>query len=362
VIGAAAVAGPLLGGYLTTYHSWRWSFRINVVIAPVVIVGLLLAGASENERGTRQQLDVRGALLIASGMFFVVFGLTQGNSYGWWHPIGPFSIAGTRVWPEAIPVSPVPFAFLLGGALLVLFVTAEVTLERAGAHPLFELGQFRHRTFRYCNISTFFMAFAQLGIAVCIALYLQQSRHLSPMENGLWVMPSGAALLAGAPVGGLLSRRIGPTNTMRLGALVNLGGLLALTFLLSGGASYPYLLPCFVVYGVGGGFVSSQMNRILLHDIAPEHIGAASGVQTTARQAATALGVATSGAIFGAVARNDGLAAALRPAMLTGAIAVAASVAVMWKLPQIDNDDAGSDEDPADLYLLVEPVNARVEA
>jgi MFS family permease len=362
VIGAAAVVGPLLGGYLTTYHSWRWSFRINVVIAPIVIVGLLLAGGRETERGTRQPLDVRGALLIASGMFLVVFGLTQGNSYGWWQPIDAFTVGGTSVWPESLPISPIPFAFLFGGVLLTCFVLAELTRERGGLHPLFELSQFRHRTFRYANISTFFLSFAQLSLAICIALYLQQSRHLSPMENGLWVMPSGAALLAGAPVGGLLSRRMGPTNTLRLGSLVNLAGLLGLTFFLPGGYSYPYVFPWFVVYGVGGGFVSSQMNRILLHDIAPEHTGAAGGVHTTARQGATALGVAMAGAIFAAVARTKGLDGALRLAMLTGVAAVVISTWVMWKLPQIERDEETSDEDPADLFVLVEPVNARLEA
>jgi MFS family permease len=362
VIGAAAVTGPLVGGYLTTYHSWRWSFRVNVIIAPVVIVGLLVAGGSERERGARQQLDVRGALLIASGMFLLVFGLTQGNTYGWWRPAGAFTIGGGRAWPEGMPISPVPFVFLAGGALLVMFVVAELARERAGQHPLFELSQFRHRTFRYTNISTFFLAFAQLSVSFVIALHLQQSRHLSPMENGLWVLPSGVALLAGAPVGGLLSRRLGPTNTMRLGALVNLSGLLGLTFLLSSEAEYGFVLPSLVLYGVGAGFVSSQMNRILLHDIAPEHTGAASGVHTSARQAATALGVATAGAIFAAIARTRGVDDALRPAMLTGAAAVALSAAVLWKLPQIDRHEEVQEEDTADLYVLLEPVNTRVEA
>jgi EmrB/QacA subfamily drug resistance transporter len=362
MIGAAAVTGPLLGGYLTTYHSWRWSFRVNVIIAPLAIVGLLLTTPRDErvERGAR--LDLRGAALVASGMFLLVFGLTQGNGYGWGRPIGDFTIGGAQAWPDGAWLSPVPFAFVAGAALLALFVWTELALERGDGHPLFELSQFRHRTFRYANLATFFLAFAQLSTAVCIALYLQDGKHLSPMRTGLWVLPMGASILVGAPFGGWLSRRVGATNTTRLGAVLNVGGMLAVLVLLPRDISYWGVFPAFVLYGFSGGVVSSQMNNLMLHDISPEHTGAASGVNTTARQAATALGVAATGAIFAAVSTEQGVEAALRPALLIGVVALSASAAVMWKLPQIDPRASEPHQEPADLYVLLEPVNARIES
>ncbi len=370
VIGAAGALGPVLGGYLTTYHSWRWCFRINVVIAPIMIVGMLVAGSRDARSEAHEQLDFRGAFLVACGTFLVVFGLTQGNSYGWWRPTGGFSIVGDRAWPAQAPISPVPLAFLAGLALLAAFVRTETRMERRGGQPLFEFSQFRIRTFRLSNVVTFFMAFAQLGVSLCIALYLQESRHLTPMRNGLWVLPVGVAILVGAPVGGWLSRSLGATNTMRLGGVVNVVGLVAEAFLLSSNAGYRYVLPAFLVYGFGAGIVASQLNRVLLHEIATAKTGTASGINTTARQTAAALGVATLGAVFAAAANAHGVAAALRPSLLVGALALAASTAAMWRLPQIERDErraaAGVEVEAGDqragLTVGLDPAGAGLEA
>src|SRR5438270_3319365 len=89
--GVAAAAGPLVGGFLTTNYSWRWSFRINVIIAPLAVIGALLfmkrAGAPPERRPT---IDVIGAAMVAVGMFLFVFSLSEGGTYGWWKPIAAF--------------------------------------------------------------------------------------------------------------------------------------------------------------------------------------------------------------------------------------------------------------------------------
>jgi predicted MFS family arabinose efflux permease len=297
---------------------------------------MLVAGSRDAPREEREQLDVRGAFLVALGTVLVVFGLTQGNSYGWWRPTGGFSVVGHRAWPTGAPISPVPIAFFAGVGLLALFLRLEVDLERRGGQPLFEFSQFRFRTFRLANAATFFMAFAQLGISLCIALYLQESRHLSPVHNGLWVLPVGVALFVGATFGGWLSRYLGATNTIRLGAVINVVGFVGELFALSGNRSYWVILPSFIVYGFGGGVVTSQINRIMLHDIPAARTGAASGINTSTRQTATALGVATMGAVFAAATNAHGVGSALRPALLTALVALVLSAVAMWRMPHID--------------------------
>jgi EmrB/QacA subfamily drug resistance transporter len=335
-IGAAASIAPLLGGYLTTYHSWRWAFGVNVIIAPFVIIGLLATTGSDGDVGDHQRLDVRGALLIASGTFLVVFGLGQGETYGWLQPTSALTVAGRDVWPTSAPVSIVPLALLAGIALMIVFYRAEVSLERRDAHPLFEFSQFRHRTFRLANLATFCMAFGQLGMAISVSLFLQDARGFTPLENGLWVFPSGLTILIGAPFGGWVSRRIGATTTMRIGGVLTVVNLLLIATALSSDASYVVTLPWFLIYGFGAGMVASQLTRVMLNDIAPEKAGAASGINMTARQTATALGVATIGTIFGTVAANSGIHSALWPAMGTAAFTLAISVAVIWRIPRIE--------------------------
>src|SRR5690348_7934775 len=84
--GVAAAAGPVVGGFLTTNYSWRWSFRINVIVAPLAVVGALLFMKRTGRSRDRVRIDVPGAVLIAAGMFLLVFGLSEGGVYGWWRP------------------------------------------------------------------------------------------------------------------------------------------------------------------------------------------------------------------------------------------------------------------------------------
>ena len=84
VLGAAVAFGPLLGGFLTTNYSWRWAFRINVVVAPLADTRRAAVRAPHSPIDYRERIDVPGALLIASGMFMLVFGISEGATYGWW--------------------------------------------------------------------------------------------------------------------------------------------------------------------------------------------------------------------------------------------------------------------------------------
>jgi predicted MFS family arabinose efflux permease len=333
----------VLGGYLTTYHSWRWAFFINVIIAPAVVVGLLTTTGTD-VRGERERLDVKGALLIAGGTFLVVFGLTQGEIYGFWAATSDVTVGRSEVWPASMPISIVPVAFLAGIALLAWFWRTERSLERRDAQPLFEFSQFRFRTFRLTNISTFFLAFAHLGVGFTVSIYLQDARDLTPMENGLWILPSGVAILVGAPIGGRLSRSLGATTTMRIGSAGVVVGMTLLTIALAVGAGYWWALPTFVVYGLFSGLVASQITRVLLHDVPPARSGAASGINTTIRQVATALGVATMGTIFTAVAKDRGVDDALWPAMTVAIGALIVSAAVFWRTPHIDGGALGDEQ------------------
>src|SRR5205814_170467 len=75
--GVAAAFGPVVGGFLTSNYSWRWSFRINVIIAPLAVLGALLFMKRAVRTPEKIRIDLPGALLIASGMVFLVFALRQ---------------------------------------------------------------------------------------------------------------------------------------------------------------------------------------------------------------------------------------------------------------------------------------------
>lgn len=297
--GAAAAFGPIVGGFLTTEYSWRWAFRINVIIAPLAILGALAFMArGERARGARARLDFPGVALIASGMFLLVFGLSEGGTYGWFAPLKDFTVGGSTVWPSSAGVSVVPVAFGLAVALLAAFYVVERRKEAADGAPLFEFGQLRHETFRYGLLTTIVLAMGQLGLLFVLPVFLQDGKHLTAETNGLWVVPTGLFIVVGAQIGGRLTRVIGTTAVARAGLVLETIGLVLIALVVGPNLTFLSLLPGFACYGFGIGFASSQLTNIVLSSIESEKAGVASGANTTVRQIGSALGVAVIGSLL----------------------------------------------------------------
>ena len=338
VMGATTALGPLVGGYLTTYHSWRWAFGINVLVAPALVVGCLLFLRKDDPPGRRPRIDLLGAGLIATGTFALVFGFTQSNVYGWWRPISDMTIGGAVLWSSTERLSVVPIAFVAAAVLLVVFVRVELRKERNGRDPLFALSEFRNPWFRYGAIVAFLMTVGQLGIVLVIPLFLQESRHLSAMENGLWVCPTGVATIVGARLGVRVARAVGTTMVVRLGVAIDVVALVAQAFLLREGVTFVQLLPALALYGVGAGFTNSQLTNVILAGVDPSRVGTASGVNTTGRQVGGALGVAIVGSIFTAVTKSHGIATAVKPAVLSTAAVMLLAAVAAWRIPHVPGE------------------------
>jgi EmrB/QacA subfamily drug resistance transporter len=293
--GSAAGLGPLVGGFLTTDVSWRWSFGINVIIAPLAMVGafLFIAPPPRRPGAAREPIDFVGAALIATGMFSLVFALSEGGTYGWFTAIGDVRIGPWTVWPSSRPVSIVPVVFFLSFVLLGCFYR----YERRRDAPLFQFDLLAHRTFRYGLLSTVVLAMGQFGMVLCLALFLQESLHLTALQNGLWMLPFGALILMGAPVGGRLAMRISTVSVVRIGLACQTVALVYLASVLSTHTVFLQLLPGLVVYGIGSGFAMSQLTNVVLSEIPHDKSGVASGTNTTVRQVGTALGIAVIGTV-----------------------------------------------------------------
>lgn len=299
-MGAAYALGPVLGGFLTTQFSWRWAFLINVIAVPFAILGILLLTEREPRSGTREPIDVPGAILVASGMALLVFAISEGESYGWWKTIKGFTVAGTTVWPTDRIVSPVPVAFVLACVLLFAFYRVERRKEREQRSPLFEFGQLRHLGFRYGLTTLVFLAMGQVAFVLVLSVVLQNAQHLSAFATGLWLVPAGISIVVGSQIGGWLTRRISTVVVVRIGLFCLALGLGVTAVILSPTVSFAALLPCFALFGVGIGFAGSQLTNVVLHDIPADKAGAASGANSTVRMIGAALGIAVISAMLSA--------------------------------------------------------------
>jgi len=339
VAGAAVAFGPILGGFLTTDYSWRWAFRINVIVAPIIVVGALLFMHPDERTTRRPHIDVRGAALIATGSFSLIFGLSEGTIYGWWTPIKDLTVGSRHVWPATRAVSIIPFAFLLSALIFTAFVMIELAMERGDRDPLFEFGQLRHLGFRYGLLTTMVLAMGQFGLLFILPILLQNGKHFSAWHAAQWMLPQGILIALGAPIGGRLTRRFSITSIVRTGLALEAIGLLWVALAISPRVSFLALLPGMIVFGLGVGFASSQLTNVILSDIDPDKAGVAGGTNTTVRQVGLALGIATFASFIDASTRSGGTPTAVangaRPAMLFAAAVVGFGAGLSFLIPRV---------------------------
>ena len=293
VAGAAVAFGPVVGGFLTTDYSWRWAFRINVIVAPLIVAGALLFMRPDERSVRRPRIDIPGALMIAAGSFALIFGLSEGTTYGWWKPLKDLTVAGATVWPASRHMSAIPLAFAFAAVVLAAFVVYERAKERAHADPLFEFGQLRHLGFRYGLLTTMVLAMGQFGLLFVLPVLLEDGARLSALRTGEWMIPMGVLIALGAPIGAALTRVINTTVVVRLGLALEAIGLATVALSISAQPTFLQILPGSVLFGLGVGFASSQLTNVILSDIETEKAGVASGTNATVRQVGLALGIAT---------------------------------------------------------------------
>jgi EmrB/QacA subfamily drug resistance transporter len=293
VIGGVAALGPLIGGWLTTYLSWRWAFYVNVPVGFLAIAGTLMWVDESRDENARAGFDPFGFLLVTLGLSSFVFALIEGYTYGWTAPSQPFELLGWR-WPLD-NISIIPFAFVLGLVLLVTFAVVEIRRERAGKFFLFDFGLWRYPAFRYGNLAGSIVSLGEFGLLFALPLFLQAVIGLTAFQVGLTVLSLAIGAFFAAPVAAGLANRYGARRVVTLGMGLEAIGILATTLLLSRDLNVLALVVPLFVYGLGVGFATAQLTSVVLSDVPPEVSGLASGTNSMLRQIGSALGIAILG-------------------------------------------------------------------
>ncbi|MBO0890605.1 MAG: MFS transporter [Acidothermales bacterium] len=289
----ALPAGPTLGGLLVSATGWRWVFLVNVpvVAAALALVPLLVhAGAGRHTAS----LDVPGVVTAAITLGATVFAVIEFGRTG----------VGT------VPV----VAAVVALAGLVALVLA----ERRSSAPMLPTDLLRRPAFAGANVSAFVMNLVTNGTIFVVTLYLQQVHGLAPWLAGLLLLPAWAPIALASPAVGRLTARVGPRPPMVAGAVLAAAGQLC-TFLVPTTWSYPRLLPALVGLGVGIALFTTAVVVAAIRAVPAERSGLASGMNNTARQAGTALGVATFGAVAGSTHPASSFVAGMHHAGIAGA-------------------------------------------
>jgi MFS family permease len=280
VMGLAAIAGPILAGWLVSADllgtGWRMIFLLNV---PIGVAGLLgaLRFMPESRSPVRITLDPIGVLLISAASLCLIYPLVQGRELGW------------PAWT---------FVMMAGGlALLGVFATVE---RRSRHAALIAPSLLRNRAFTWGLVVglAFFCGFA--GLLMVLSLFLRLGLHFSPEHAGLTFAPMslGVAIAAGGSYA--LIPRFG-RGVLQAGMLIVVVALGVLAAVVAGGGadlSSWSLVPGLLLFGVGMGFVFGPLFNVILAGVADDEVGSASGTLNAVQQLGNAVGVALLATIY----------------------------------------------------------------
>jgi EmrB/QacA subfamily drug resistance transporter len=283
--GIAAIAGPVVGGWIVDELSWRWIFALNVPLV-LVTLGLILAAVPPARVRSKRDIDVVGATLCVLGLAGLAFGLIEQPHHGWSSPV------------IYVPLS-----------LGIVSFASFIVYERRAKEPMLEIELFTHRNFALGNIETFSM---YAGIAILfffLVIFLQQVAGYSALESGLATLPVTLVLFALSRSFGALADRHGPRLFMGAGPVVAGAGIL---LLLRTGVHTSYVtdvLPAMLVFGVGLALTVAPLVATVLADADERDAGIASAINNAVARVAGLIGVSIIGVAVAQTLIGDTFAA-----------------------------------------------------
>jgi EmrB/QacA subfamily drug resistance transporter len=292
IIGGVSALGPLIGGFLIEGYGWEWAFLINVPIAALTItMALKYVPDSKGKQG--EALDVVGAVLATAGVGLLVFGIIEGQSYGWFLTTDAL-VLGPAEWTFVLAPSFV--ALVSAAALLGSFVALERSRKRNGKPVLLDLSLFGVKSFRYGSLTGIIVSLGEFGLLFALPLFLQAVYGYDALETGVVLISLALGAFVASGMAAPISQRIGAVKTLRMGMVFEVVGIIGLGFALTPDGDGWQLVPWLAIYGIGVGFATSQLAGISLSQVPVEQSGSASGAQSTARQLGAAIGIAILGA------------------------------------------------------------------
>jgi MFS family permease len=295
IAGAAAAAGPIIGGWVATVGSWRDIFAAEAVIMVVLLFFSRLVADAPLGRA-RPRLDVVGGVLSVSGLALAVLGIVQSSSWGWVHPKEAVVIGGNEIAPFGLSL--VPFLIAAGLILVAAFALWERRIAAEGRDALVDLSMLRLPQLR-AGLATMCVMFLCLGgIFFVLPLYLQIVLGKDPLETGVDVLPMSLAVFFVAMGASRLSTRVAPRRLIQLGfVFVAAGAALLVPAIGADFATLHFGLAVFVI-GVGLGLIASQVTNVNLASAGPAKTSETGALQGTAQNLGSALGTAVIGSLL----------------------------------------------------------------
>ncbi|KJY44234.1 MFS transporter [Streptomyces sp. A1547] len=301
--GIGAAAGPLIGGLITSWLSWRAAFVFQALVILVIIV---LSRSLEDPLppDPTRSFDTTGAVLSAAGLILVVMGILA---------------ADNNVW--------LMIGLLVLGALVLLWFFRSVRAkERAGKEPLLSTSLFRDRTSNLGLVTQNVQWLLLMGSSFTIAAYLQVVRGYDAVQTGVIFTAATLGLLVSSLAAERLAKRWPQRTLIMTGFIVTLAGIVVL-IALAGGSPNPWALtPGLLLIGLGLGVMLTPSVNVVQSSFPEERQGEISGLSRSVSNLGSSLGTAVAGTILVSGLTSGAYAAAMITLAVIGLAGLAAAV------------------------------------
>lgn len=291
VAGAAAALGPIIGGALSTYASWRYAFIGEVVIALFTLI--LSKNLFDKKVSNQEKLDYWGSLLVVVGMAISVFGILQISTYGLIKAIKPFEIAGYQL--DLFGISIVPFLVGIGTLILWRFFKYEKKQILAKNPSLLNVDLLKIIPLRSGLSIILVTQLTLAGTLFAMPLFLQLVLGYSAMKSGVALLPISIALIALSVLGQRIMKNKPAIDSIRIGQLLIIIGLSWLVVIASNDTTQLDIVIPFLILGAGIGLVIPSVQNIILGSVKESDSSQAAGLNYTYQQLGTSLGTAVIG-------------------------------------------------------------------
>jgi EmrB/QacA subfamily drug resistance transporter len=270
IAGGGGAVGLILGGLLTEYLDWRWTFFVNIPFAVVAALGAYFVIREPEGGRNRNPLDIPGVLLSTLGLVSLVYGFTRAESDG---------------WGDSLTIG----LFVASVVLLLSFVATESRVKA----PLLPLRVITDRNRGGIYLSLGIAIIAMFGTFLFLTYYLQVINGYSPIKTGFAFLPMIAGMMVGSTqIGARLMTRVPARALMGPGFLVAAVGMSLMTQLEIGSSYASTILPAMLLLGLGMGTAFMPAMSLATLGVEPRDAGIASAMVNTSQQVGGAIGTA----------------------------------------------------------------------
>lgn len=275
--------GPVIGGILVAWLSWRWVFLVHVFIAVLTLI-LALKNVVESRDGQSQKLDLGGLITLSVTVMGATFLITQGSSLGW-------------------------NSLTAGAVLLATAVSAAmfIWIEKRHPHPMFDFSVFRIRAFSGALMGSIGMNFSFWPLMIYLPVYYQGGLGYDSVSTGLALLAYTLPTLLMPPLGEKLTARFGASRLIPGGLFAIGAGFMLMHIAV---VHHLSLLPGALLAGMALGLTNTPVTNTTTGSVAANRAGMASGIDISARLITLAINIALMGSLLVA-----GIAASLKKVM-----------------------------------------------